>query len=273
MALDLLAVGHVARDVSDGGFALGGTVTYASLTALNMGLNPAIVTSAGPELDLSRMLPGVRVYRVPSATTTTFRNTFEEGSRTQAVQDVAASISLVHVPEEARSARLVMLGPLVGELEADLAQGFPEAVVMASLQGWLRRWDDLGRVTSAPWHGVDVLPHLDAAIVSEDDVADPRLIGEWEQLLPVLIVTRGPAGAELHCGERRHHVDAFAADEVDPTGAGDVFGAAFLIRFGETQNPVESAVFASAAASFCVEARGTSGIPTRAQVEAKIAAR
>ena len=166
-----------------------------------------------------------------------------------------------------------MLGPLVGELEADLAQGFPEAVVMASLQGWLRRRDDLGRVTSASWHGVDVLPHLDAAIVSEDDVADPRLIGEWEQLLPVLIVTRGPAGAELHCGDRRHHIDAFAADEVDPTGAGDVFGAAFLIRFGETQNPVESAIFASAAASFCVETRGTSGIPTRAQVEAKIAAR
>ena len=54
---------------------------------------------------------------------------------------------------------------------------------------------------------------------------------------------------------------------MDPTGAGDVFAAAYLVRYRETSDALESARFASCAASFCVEAQGTEGIPTRAQME------
>jgi sugar/nucleoside kinase (ribokinase family) len=55
---------------------------------------------------------------------------------------------------------------------------------------------------------------------------------------------------------------------MDPTGAGDVFSAAFLIRLAETGDPCEAARFANVAASFSIEAPGVSGIPTRRQVEA-----
>ena len=56
------------------------------------------------------------------------------------------------------------------------------------------------------------------------------------------------------------------AVERDPTGAGDVFTTAFMIRLQETGDPVEAARFANVTASFSVEHPGVSGIPTRDQV-------
>jgi sugar/nucleoside kinase (ribokinase family) len=65
-------------------------------------------------------------------------------------------------------------------------------------------------------------------------------------------------------------VPGFPAVEVDPTGAGDVFAAAFLVRLQETEDPVQAARFANAVASFCVEGPGVAGIPTREQVEERL---
>ena len=44
---EFLTIGHVTRDVhTDGSFSLGGTVTFAALTAYHLGLVAAIVTCA-----------------------------------------------------------------------------------------------------------------------------------------------------------------------------------------------------------------------------------
>ena len=64
---------------------------------------------------------------------------------------------------------------------------------------------------------------------------------------------------------------AFKVGEVDPTGAGDAFAAAFLIELKRSDAPVESALFASCAASFVVEAPGADGIPTPDQVAERLA--
>jgi 1D-myo-inositol 3-kinase len=56
------------------------------------------------------------------------------------------------------------------------------------------------------------------------------------------------------------------ANEVDPTGAGDIFATAFLIRLQETGDPIQSARFANVTASFGVEQVGVAGIPSREQV-------
>jgi len=61
--------------------------------------------------------------------------------------------------------------------------------------------------------------------------------------------------------------------EVDPTGAGDVFAAAFLVRYHEAADPVEAAVFAACAASCAVEGVGTSSLGDRAEVAKRIVER
>jgi sugar/nucleoside kinase (ribokinase family) len=56
------------------------------------------------------------------------------------------------------------------------------------------------------------------------------------------------------------------ASVVDPTGAGDVFAAAFLVAYAEQRDPVAAARFANVTASFSIEGRGITSIPDRAKV-------
>ena len=58
--------------------------------------------------------------------------------------------------------------------------------------------------------------------------------------------------------------------EVDSTGAGDVFAAAFFVRLDETGDPRASAGFASCAAGVSIEGVGVARIPDRGAVEARL---
>ena len=59
-----------------------------------------------------------------------------------------------------------------------------------------------------------------------------------------------------------------AVREIDATGAGDVFAAAFLVRQRETGDNRLAAEFATAAAALAVQATGTAGIGGRKAIEA-----
>ena len=266
---DLLAIGHVARDLVGDRAVPGGAVTYASHTARALGLTAAIVTSARPG-DLEPA-PGIAAHIIPSAATTTFRNTYRDGRRLQTIEAVAGPIGPDDVPAEWRDAPHVLIGPLANEIAPGVARLFPGSVVVAALQGWLRQWDSAGVVTPRPWDGGDVLPHVDAAVVSREDPADPAEIDRWADIAPVLIVTLGDRGARLHTRGEWHDIPAFPAREVDPTGAGDVFAAAYAVSFRETRDPLRSARFASAAASLSVQGHTTSAIPTRPQIHGLLA--
>ncbi len=270
MSPDFLAIGHIARDVSPDGYRLGGAATFGALTALRLGLRPGIVTSFAPGLDANPTTLGIPLHVVPSTKTTTFHNTYPQGIRIQHLRGVASPITPPDVPREWRSAPMVLLGPIAGEVSFDLARWFPRSLVVASIQGWQRRWDSDGRVVPRYWDGQEVLPYVDAAVVSIQDVEDCSLIAAWAEIAPLLIVTRGAEGASMHTQGEWHEIEAFPAVEVDPTGAGDVFAAAYLVRLHETAEPLEAARFASCVASFCVEADGVSGIPSRAQVEERL---
>ena len=61
-----------------------------------------------------------------------------------------------------------------------------------------------------------------------------------------------------------------AANEVDATGAGDVWAAAFAINLAETRDIAFAANFASAAAAMSIEHHGMQGIPTRNAITARM---
>ena len=266
----LLVIGHLAKDQLPYGLTTGGTVAYTALTAVRMGLTVVVVTSAGPDLDPEAEMPGVRVHVVPSAESTVFVNEYGPEGRIQTVKGVAAPITVTDIPCALRSATAVLLGPLVGEIGADVPSVVQGSVVMASLQGWLRTWDERGRVRPVSWDGTDLLPKVDAAIVSVDDVLEEALFESWSEMVPVLIVTEGSRGARINVDGRWNRVKPFRSREVDPTGAGDVFAAAYLLRFGETRDPLVSARFASCAAGLSIEAEGVEGIPTRPKIEDRL---
>ncbi|MGC8839544.1 MAG: PfkB family carbohydrate kinase [Anaerolineae bacterium] len=271
---EFLVVGHICRDVVPEGYRLGGTATYAAVTAQRLDLRPGIVTRAAPETLQADLLRGVAVHLLPSAVTTTFENLYRDGRRTQRIHAVAGPIGPEDVPPEWRVVPIVLLAPLAQEVHPDLARCFPGALLGVAPQGWLREWDGTGHVRRAAWASAEeVLPHVRAVVVSEEDVGgDVALVERWAALAECLVLTQGARGATLHWRGKARSMPPREAREVDPTGAGDVFAAAFLIRLWETGDPVDAARFANAVASFSVEAPGPAGIPWRHQVDAWLAA-
>jgi sugar/nucleoside kinase (ribokinase family) len=281
-----LTIGHITRDVLPGGaFSLGGTVTFAALTAYHLGLAAAIVTCADEQLTVSlpENLPGVALRVRPSAETSTFANHYTNGFRTQYLYARAASIQESDVPTAWTSAPIVLLGPLTQELTPEFVRLFqrrPGVIIAATPQGWLRRWDADGRVWPTPWTAAEqVLPLLDVLILSHDDLlpfsdgnrkeAD-AILTPTSMHVPLLVATDGRHGATLFRHGTTQRFAAYSTQEVDPTGAGDVFAAAFLTylhRHGDSERAVD---FANCVASFSIEQRGVQGIPTLEMIEERM---
>jgi sugar/nucleoside kinase (ribokinase family) len=107
-------------------------------------------------------------------------------------------------------------------------------------------------------------------VISQDDVADRAVIDDWARKARMLVVTLGDQGCDVYRqGEPPYHSPAFkSAAEVDPTGAGDVFAAAFLWHLHQSQGDWRTAAdWANCVASFVVEKRGVAGVPKLAEVE------
>jgi len=85
------------------------------------------------------------------------------------------------------------------------------------------------------------------------------------------VVTAGAAGALLYVNGERYEVRPRRAREVDPTGAGDVFAATFLVQYQRSADPWEAAEAATCAASLSVEGEGWSAIPDAARLEDALA--
>jgi len=269
---DFLVIGHVAKDLTGDSYRLGGTAAYSALTARNLGRKPAVITSAGPNLELGRLLGGIDLVCIPSPVTTTFVNVYEAERRHQRIDAVAESIRENSIPSAWRWIPVVHLGPIVGEFEEDLIDLFPSSLVGLTPQGYLRNRDDQGRVSPRVWtRAGQFLPHIDALIVSEDDLAGEAGALRSQLGLPgVAVVTEGAGGATLYHRGKAIHVFPRKTRVLDPTGAGDVFAAAFLVRLAETDDPHEAARFANVAASLSVEKAGVASAPDRGEIEAAL---
>jgi 1D-myo-inositol 3-kinase len=270
---DFLVIGHVTKDLQEDGYTIGGTATFASLTARNLGQRTAVVTRASPDLSLNPLYQGIEVLRLPSPVTTAFQNLYStDGARTQFIRAVAGRIKTEDIPPAWREAKIVLLGPLADELEGSIANLFPHSLIGVTPQGWMRCWDRDGRVFSRPWEGAaEVLTYARVVVFSEKDIGgDESVIQAYARMAEILVVTHGPGGATVYHRGQVRHLPAFETIEIDPTGAGDVFSAAYLIELERSGDPYTAAHFANCVASFTVEKRGTEGIPTLEQVERRL---
>jgi sugar/nucleoside kinase (ribokinase family) len=88
-----------------------------------------------------------------------------------------------------------------------------------------------------------------------------------------IALKRGASGASAILADgTRHDAPAFAVDEVDPTGAGDCFGGAYVACRRLGLGPQEALTYANAAGARNVTVRGPmEGAGTRAELDAFIA--
>jgi len=270
MTIDYVAVGHFTHDVTPQGAIIGGAASYSSITVRNLGLRAHVVTAVSKDFRQDNpLLNGIEAnYRI-SDSTTTFNNIYApNGRRQQYLLGAADKIYAQHIPAEWRNAKIAYLCPVADEVDASVVNCFPNALVGATPQGWMRRWDEEGKVYPKKWESAaEILPHIDVLILSEEDIIGfPDELKRFIELTKIVVLTKGRNGATLYTEGNIIESSAYSVNEVEPTGAGDVFAVAFLIKYYETSDILISLDFAHCVASFAVEAEGTMGIPTMEQV-------
>jgi sugar/nucleoside kinase (ribokinase family) len=266
--VDYVVIGHVAHDLTPAGPRLGGTAAYSALTARALGLRVGVVTASGLETSLES-LNGIPVVSLESPNSTTFENIYTSHGRIQYLRAQATRMDFQRVPETWRRASIIHLGPIASEMDAVLPDGFAPALLGLTPQGWMRQWDAEGRVSPAEWRNADAaLARANAVVISREDVdGDEERIEQMAHQTRILVVTEGPAGAILFWNGDRRRFHAPDVPEVDPTGAGDIFAAAFFIRLLSTRDPWEATRFATLLASRSVTRPGLEGIPTSRDIE------
>jgi sugar/nucleoside kinase (ribokinase family) len=90
--------------------------------------------------------------------------------------------------------------------------------------------------------------------------------------LRAVVLKRGAAGASYHGAEGDLSVAGLPVDEIDPTGAGDCFGATFVTCWLEGMGPAEALRQANASGALAVGRKGPmEGASTRAEIAALLA--
>ena len=275
MPLTFLSVGHFCYDVSPNGYILGGSASYSTLTARNLGHHTRAVTAVGANFDRRNpLLDGIKAVYCESPETTIFDNQYDEkGHRQQFILGAAKELKGADVPVAWHPSDIVYLCPIANEVSAELVHCFSKRTLIgATPQGWLRQWDAKGRVESKRWETAeDILPYIDVLILSDEDVrAYPDELEKYIRLAPIVVLTQGARGATLFQNGTQLESAAYSVTEVDPTGAGDVFATSFLIDYYQNRTVEKALNFAHCVASFAVEGVGTSGIPELAQVLSRL---
>ena len=266
--VDYLVIGHIACDLTPTGPRLGGTAAYSALTALALGLRVGVVTARGQEVPPD-VLDGIQVLNLATERSTTFENVYAPDGRQQLIHHLASDIHYEEIPPVWRDSPIVHVGPIAGEAKSLAGGRFPSSMLGLTPQGWLRAWDSTGRVHPGTWpEALPVLAKADAVVLSLEDVSgDEEQIEAMANACRVLAVTEGPAGARLYWNGDLRRFRALKIKEVDPTGAGDIFAAAFFWRFSVTHDPWAAARFATHLSSYSVARPGLAGIPLKEEIQ------
>lgn len=253
--VDYLAIGHISKDLTPEGPQLGGSVAFSGRLAQALGCRTAVLTSSSADFVWQPQMAGIDLHVVPAEQTTTFENVYTVNGRIQTLHAQAAPLLPGHVPADWQRAGIVHLAPIANEIDPAMIRLFSNSLVGLTPQGWLRRWDADGRVYPTDWREAgQVLPLATAVILSHEDLRDEAQLDLFRMYARLLVVTRGYNGCTIYFDDEIRHLPVRRAQEVNATGAGDMFAAAFFIRLAQTRgNPWEAGRFANDVAARSVE--------------------
>lgn len=278
---DLVGIGNPVYDlivtptVKTDGRVLSGCSTNACLAAKRLGLKRVGMIGCIGRDFADRFSFDMRKYGIETRLNSTgesggFSLIYDaRGDRTLDVLGVANNIGANDVPQGYLESNFYIIGPILGEVDHALIEyvrASTKAKIFLDPQGLIRTIGQDRRIIHQCDHEnfskiaklVDFIKpneHESLTITGENDPVH-ALIRLREMSPAVPIVTLADRGSVLLNDDDVYRIPAFQTNAVDPTGAGDVYGGSFITEFGKTGDVVESALFASAAASIMVEQVG-----------------
>lgn len=293
---DLVAIGNPVYDeiatpyVHTEGRVLSGCSTNACLAAKKLGLpKVGFVGCIGKDYE-ERFRGEMARYEVDlsgmklAPTTGGFKLIYDiTGNRTLDVLGVSGKILPEDIPSEYLEARVILLGPILGETSLDLIHFIREkskALVFLDPQGMIRQVDATGRVVN---HGDVEATMKYASLVDfikpneheaqemtgyEDPFYSARMMVGWGA--KVGIVTLAERGSIIAKERNFLRILAYKTFAKDPTGAGDTYAGAFITKYLSGANLYHCGLFASAAASIKVEYTGPDFPLEEVEVERRV---
>ena len=266
--VDYLIIGHITKDITPQGYQLGGTASYAALTAKMLGLEVGILTSypAHYKFDIFR---DIQICNIPAENFTEFRNVYKNDQRTQYIYHIANKLSPTNIPEEWLKTPFVHIAPVACEIDPAIVNVFTKSRIGITPQGWLRKWDKSGLVSRTDLSiNSTIISNMDAIILSLEDIGfDENCIEIYNELTNILVITEGKFGSRVYWNNDQRHFTAPEVEEVDPTGVGDIYASSFFVNLLKTNNPWSAAQFATKIAANSVQREGLKGIPTIQEIK------
>jgi sugar/nucleoside kinase (ribokinase family) len=249
----LAVVGNLSRDLVDGGPPRVGGAPFWAARALRVLGSRALVAVKCADADRGLLAPplialGLPVLWLGGSSTATFSFTYDGDRREMTVEGLGDAWT----PDDVRG--LDALWVHVGALARS---DFP-AETLAAIGGrvsydgqGLVRPSRTGPLEPDAEFDPEVLRHVDVLKLAEDEAR--VLVGEPEEEslrsfgVPEVVVTLGSRGSLVLANGRLEHVVAQpVSGEVDPTGAGDAFAAAYLVSRSGGHAPAAAARRATA---------------------------
>jgi sugar/nucleoside kinase (ribokinase family) len=113
-----------------------------------------------------------------------------------------------------------------------------------------------------------ILPSAAEAQMLTGAPSDDEGCRVWQNQGKLVVQKNGTEGCRIYSEDGVTDVPTFKVDEIDPTGAGDAFCAAFLTGLMEGKSLYETGRFANAVGALSVRKMGPmEGIPTRQEAE------
>ncbi len=266
--VDYLVVGHITQDVVPDGYVPGGTASYSALTARAFGLRVGILTAYAQDAILPD-LRDIQIVSTISENSTVFENKYTKDGRQQRILSRAEILHPNQIPQSWASPKIVHLGPIADEVDPSFVRAFPNSFVGVTPQGWYRTWDQEGKVGFNNYiEAKHYLQFADAVVLSIEDLQfDESIIADLVYGIRVLVITEGSCGARIYWNGDVRTFRAPEKEEVDATGAGDIFATAFFIRMSQTQDPWTSGRFATYIAANSVTRKAMDSPPSDAEIQ------
>ena len=247
----IAVLGHLSRDVVEGGPPRpGGGVFYATRALSRLGADAHAHASCSPADRVALMGPleafGLPVTWHESSVTAAFSFHYEGDRRIMWLDAIGDPWTPAEAVAAAAGADWVDVCALTRtdfppETLAALASG---RRLLVDLQGLVRT------ATAWPLHTDadigDVLQHVEILKLNDEEARTLVGSAEPDRLrglgVPDVLLTLGSQGAWIVTPDLVEHVPAVPVDgDVDPTGAGDTYSVAYLVRRAAGAEPVEAA--------------------------------
>ncbi len=220
-------------------------MVYTAATAQAFGLRVAVVTSAHPNEPLLETFRQVikRSVVIEAEQTTVFKNLDDPHRTERYVYGRAVDLKLDCIPPAWRSARNVLIAPVINEVPPEIVFDFPNANVYLAPQGLFRKIGKDGRVSFKRWFDADVIAQTRCVVFSEEDIRGyPRLEEKMAAVAPLLIVTRSDKGGTYYVNQQKYTYSADQVNVTQLTGAGDVFASSLLSTLYSTELDIHQCI-------------------------------